>query len=179
MLTLFVFVTGCKKDKEEPSIFIGDFVISNAELTEAITIPIVEVPGNISVPVGTDVTLAIQTALLSAVSCSSADKSYVELREDNSMYLSCEGLNPLSAGTWEEVSATSVKLNMNATAIPPIGFVLLVTDVVKDADGITGIANIPLTKVMIAGIIAPMQLTVSPTAPEIFMVKISIEFIEK
>jgi hypothetical protein len=101
------------------------------------------------------------------------------MREDNSLYLSCEGSSPLNAGTWEEVSATSLKLNMNSTAIPPIGFVLTVTDIVEDANGLTGITSVPLTKAMIAGMIASMQLTLTSSAPELFIVKISIEFMEK
>jgi len=179
ILALFVLITDCKKkDEKEVSKFVGDFVISKAVLTEALTVPTVEM-GNVPVPVGTDITQAIQMALLSAVNCSSADKSYVELREDNSIYLSCEGLDPLNAGTWEEVSATALKLNLNSTAIPPTGFVLSVTDIVEDASGLTGIASVPLPKAMIAGIIASLQLTLSPTAPEVFIVKISIEFTKK
>jgi hypothetical protein len=137
--------------------------------------------GNVSVPVGTAITQAIQAALLSALNCTSPDKSYVELREDNSLYLSCEGLNPLNAGTWEEVSASSLKLNMNSAAIPssPLGVVLTVTNIVKNASGLTGITSVPLPKAMIADMIAPSQLTLSPSAPDVFIVDFVIEFIEK
>jgi hypothetical protein len=179
IFALLVIMTGCKDDDKEVSKFVGDFVINKAELAEALTVPIVEDPGNFTVPVGTNITPAIQTALLSAVSCSSPDKSYVELREDNSLYLSCEGSSPLSAGTWEEMSASSLKLNMNSSAIPPVGFVLTVTDIVEDANGLTGITIVPLPKLMIEGIIASMQLTLDPSAPVLFMVKISIEFKKK
>jgi hypothetical protein len=178
ILAFFVLFTDCKDEEKEVSKFIGDFVISKAELAGALTVPTNEA-GNISIPAGTDITQAIQTALLSAVSCTSPDKSYVELREDNSLYLSCEGSNPLNAGTWEEVSATSLKLNMNSTAIPPVGFVLTVTDIVEDANGLTGITSVPLTKAMIAGMIASMQLTLTSSAPELFIINISIEFMEK
>ncbi len=181
ILALVVLVAGCKEsDEEEVSKFIGNFVISKAELTEALTVPTVEM-GNIPVPVGTNITQAIQTALLSAVSCSSADKSYVELREDYSLYLSCEELNPLNAGTWEEISVTTLKLNMNSAAIPssPTGFVLTVTDIVDITGGLAGKTSVPLPKAMIAGMIAPMQLTLSSSATEVFMVKISIEFMKK
>ena len=178
IISLCILTTDCKDGEKEVSKFIGDFVISKAGLTEALIVPTVEA-GNITINVGTDITQAIQSALLSAVNCSSADKSYVELREDNSLYLSCEGLNPLNAGTWEEVSPTSLKLNMNSTAIPPNGFVLTVTDIVEDASGLTGITSVPLPKAMIAGILAPMQLTLDPSAPDFFIIKISIEFKEK
>jgi len=179
ILASFVLITGCKdEDEDEVSIFVGNFVISKAELTEALTIPTVEM-GDVPVPVGTDITQAIQAALLSAVNCSSPDKSYVELREDNSLFLSCEGLNPLNAGTWEEVSATSLRLNLNSTAIPPTGFVLTVTDIVKDASGLTGITSVPLPKEVISDMIAALQLTLSPSAPDVFIIKISIELMEK
>jgi hypothetical protein len=181
IFALVVLIPNCKKDDgKDVSEFIGSYVISSAELAEALIVPTVEA-GNVPVPVGTDITQLIQAALLSAVSCSSPDKSYVELREDFSLYLSCEGSNPLNAGTWEEVSATSLKLNMNSAAIPssPTGFVLTVTDIVTDQAGITGKTSVPLPKAMIAGMIAPLQLTLSPTAPDIFIAKFSVEFIRK
>ena len=178
ILAMFVLIPCCKDDEKEVSKYIGDFVISKAALVEALIVPTVEM-GNVPIPLGTDITQSIQTALLSAVNCSSPDKSYVELREDNSMYLSCEGLTPLNAGTWEEVSPTSLKLNMNSTAVPPIGFDLTVTNIVEEASKLTGITSVPLTKAMIAGMLASMQLTLSPTAPDVFILKISIEFMEK
>jgi hypothetical protein len=179
IITSFVLIAGCKNDDDKDvSDFVGNFVISKAGLVEALVVPTVEA-GDITVTVGTDITQGIQTALLSAVNCSSASKSYVELREDFSMYFSCEGLNPLNAGTWEELSVTSLKLNMNSAAIPPTGFVLTVTDIVKDAGKLTGRTIVPLPKEMIASMIASMQLTLSPSAPAIFMVTISIEFTKK
>jgi hypothetical protein len=174
ILASLVLIAGCnKEDAKDVSDFVGNYVISKAELEEELTVP-TEEAGNVSVPVGTDITQAIQTALLSAVNCSSPDKSYVELREDNSLYLSS-----LNAGTWEELSATSLKLNMNSTAIPPAGFVLTVTDIVKDASGLSGITSVPLSKEMVSDIITPLQLTLSASAPNVFIVEISIEFMEK
>ena len=101
-------------------------------VAESFNVPITGL-GDIPVPVGTPITAAIQTALLSAVSCSSADKTYVEIREDFSLYMSCEGANPLNAGTWSEVSSSELLLNLNSTAVPsaPTGIALTVTDVVK------------------------------------------------
>ena len=178
IIALLAMVPGCKDDDKEVSKFVGNFVINKALLAESFTVPTQEA-GNISIPVNTDITQAIQSALLSAVSCSSPDKSYVELREDNSMYLSCEGSSPLNAGTWEEISATSLKLNMNSSAIPPSGFVLSVTEVVDITGGLAGKATIPLPKAMVAAMIASMQLTLSPAAPDLFIIKISIEFKRK
>ncbi|MFO7622124.1 MAG: hypothetical protein R6W81_12805, partial [Bacteroidales bacterium] len=87
----------------------------------------------------------------------------------------------LNAGTWEEVSATSLKLNLNSTAIPssPTGFVLAVTDVVEISGGLSGLTSVPLPKEMISNMIAPLMLTLSPTAPDIFIAVFSIEFTRK
>lgn len=178
MVAVFVLMTNCKdEEKKGVSEFAGNYAIKKAELTEAINAPTNEV-GNIPIPVGTDITELIKEALLSAVSCSAPDTSFVELREDYSLYLSCEGSNPLNAGMWEEVSATSIKLNLNNTAIPssPTGFVLTVTDIVVDGNSLTGATNVPLPKAMISAMIAPY--TLSSSAPIIFNVKFSLEFIE-
>jgi len=179
IITSFLFIAGCNKDNDKDvSDFVGNYVISKAELSAVLVVPTVE-SGSFSIPVGTNITQVIQTALLSAVSCSSASKSYVELRENFSMYFSCEGANPLNTGTWEEVSASSLKLNMNSTAIPPVGFVLTVTDIEKDATGLTGIATVPLPKEMIAVFLSSMQLTLDPSAVAVYMATISIEFTKK
>lgn len=180
LILMVVMIPGCNKDKGTSSDYIGNYVISNATLAEAFTVPTVEA-GNVPVPAGTDITLLIQQALLSAVTCSSADKSYVELRADFSMYLSCEGSNPLNAGTWEEVTSTSLKLNMNSAAIPssPVGIVLTVTDITTDQTGLTGKTSVPLTKTMVAAMIAPLQLTLTASAPEIYLAKFSVKFTKK
>ena len=177
MLAMFVLITNCK-DEEQKGIseYAGDYAITNAELAEALTVPTNE-QGNFAIPVGTDITELIKEALLSAVSCSDPDTSWVELREDYSMYLSCEGANPLNAGTWEEVSATSIKLNLNNAAVPsaPSGVALTVTNLVVDGNTLTGATNVPLPKAMISSMISPLTLTTS--APIIFNVKFTIEFI--
>lgn len=178
IVAMFVLITNCKdKDKTGISEFAGNYTISSAEMTEALSVPTVEL-GNVNVPVGTDITVLIREALLSAVSCSAPDTSWVELREDYSMYLSCEGSNPLNGGTWEEVSPTSIKLNLNSDAIPssPVGFTLTVTDIAKITGGLTGVTSVILPKEMIAEMVSPLTITAS--APAIFSVKFSIGFIE-
>lgn len=182
MIASLALVTGCDKDTEdEASTFVGNFTIKKAMLAEALTIPIVPFNGmsSVTAPIGQDITEAIQNALLSSVACSTADKSWVELREDMSMYMSCEGTNALNAGTWDEVSSTELKLNMNSAAIPtsPTGFVLNVTNITQSATGMTGKTTVPLPKAMVAGLVAP--LTLAATAPEVFMVSFSLEFVKK
>lgn len=173
-------ITGCKDDPpEEVSSFVGNFVISHAEVATTTLLMTVEGP-QIPVPAGTDITTAIQNALLSSVDCSSADKSYVELREDNSIYMSCEGQNEINAGTWEEVSATELKLNLNHTAIPgsPTGMVLSVTEIVKNATGWTGKTSVPMPKEMFAPILLGFGFTIADT-PATYLITFSLDFIEK
>ena len=176
------FIAGCSEDEKKVSPFVGDYVITEATVAETFTVPSTGL-GDIPVPVGTPITEAIQTALLSAVTCSSADKSYVEMREDFSLYMSCEGANPLNAGTWTEVSSTELLLNLNSAAIPssPTGIALTVTDVVKSNGILTGKTSVPLPKALIAAAITAINpaLTLDPSAPDIFVVKFSLKFTQK
>jgi hypothetical protein len=177
-----VFIASCSEDTKKVSSFVGDYVITEATVAESFNVPVTGL-GNIPVPIGTPITVAIQTALLSAVSCSSADKTYIEIREDFSLYMSCEGANPLNAGTWTEISSTELLLNLNGTAVPsaPTGIALTVSDVVKNGDILTGTTSVPLPKVMIAATLAAINpsLTLDPSAPEIFVVKFSLKFTQK
>ncbi len=179
LLVLVASFSSCKKSSSNPG-FAGNYVISSAALSSPLVVPTQEA-GDFTVPVGTDITQLIQNSLLSAVSCSSPDKSYVELRSDYSLYLSCEGSNPLNAGTWEEVSPTILKLNLNSQAIPssPTGFVLTVTDIVSSQTGLTGKTGVPLPKDMIAGMMAPLMMTLSQSAPPVFMVSFTVQFTKK
>jgi hypothetical protein len=177
-LILILSFHNCKKDETTVSPFIGDYVITEALVAESFTLPVTGI-GNFAVPLNTPVTQAIQTALLSAVTCSSPDKSYIELREDFSLYLSCEGANAINGGTWAEGSATELQLNLNSTAVPssPTGIALTVTDVVKSGNILTGKVSVPLPKEFLAAMITPLALDAS--APAIFVVKISLKFTQK
>ena len=171
--------TGCADDDEEElSPFVGNYVISKAIVADAFSIPTNEM-GTIPVSAGTDITAAIQAALLSSVTCSSADKSWIELREEGGMFMSCEGKNELNAGTWEELSPTELLLNMNNAAIPssPTGFVLNMKNIVQSNNTMTGKTTVPLPKEMIAGMIAP--LTLAATALPIYPVTFTLEFAKK
>lgn len=176
------FIASCSEDTKKVSSFVGNYVITEALVAESFTVPVTGI-GNIPILVGTPITAAIQTALLSAVSCSSADKTYIEIRKDFSLYMSCEEANPLNAGTWTEVSSSELLLNLNSTAVPsaPTGIALTVTDVVKSGGILTGITSVPLPKVMIAATLAAVNpaLTLDPSAPDIFVVKFSLKFTQK
>jgi hypothetical protein len=177
LLTLFVALFGCKDDEgPQVSAFVGSFSITEAKLATSLVIPTVQM-GDYTIPANTDITAAIQSALLKSITCSPASDTYIELREDNTIYFSCKGANAVNAGAWEEVSASSINLNLNATAIPPIGFSMLITDAVIDANGISGKTAVPFQSTVIAGMIAP--LTLSSSALPVYVVNISIKFSKK
>lgn len=179
LIASIVFITGCKKDDEEViSPFVGNYIISKAAIAVTFTINTNEL-GVIPIPAGQDITQAIQSSLLSQVTCTSADKTWVELRKDNTMYMSCEGANELNAGTWEEVSATELKLNMNASALPPNGYALSVTNMVSAGNKLSGLTSVPFTKDLIAQMIAAMKLTLADGGPDVYPISFTIEFISK
>jgi hypothetical protein len=186
-MTLSLFNSCDNDDDVQVSPFVGNYIITEAKILAISPAINTNEMGPLPVPPGTDITAAIQESLLSQVNCSSADKSWVELRENKSMYMSCEGSNELNAGTWEEVSATELKLNMNSAAIPssPTGFALNVTDIAIAGSKMSGKTSVPLPKEMIAALVAQMgagfgvTLTLSSNNPDIFMVNFSIVFEKK
>jgi hypothetical protein len=176
------FVVSCSKDSENVSLYVGNYVITEAAVAETFNVPVTGL-GNVPISAGTPITTTIQAALLSAVSCSSADKTWVELRKDFSLYMSCEGSNPLNAGTWSEASSSSLLLNLNGTAVPsaPSGISLTVTDVVKSGGVLTGKTSVPLPKAIIAALLTAYNpnLTLDASAPDIFVVKFTLKFTQK
>jgi hypothetical protein len=181
LVAMFSLISGCKDDTTEVvSQFVGNYTITSASLAETLTLVTTNPNGSLPIPVGMDLTQAIQNSLLSSASCTSADKAWVELRKDKSMYMSCEGSNAFNAGTWEEVDATTLKLNMNNKAIPtsPTGYVLTVSNVVKTATGLTGKTSVPLPKEMFAATLAGFGMTIADT-PAIYMVTFSLGFTKR
>jgi hypothetical protein len=175
-----ILISNCSKDSSKTaSPYIGNYVFSEAKTTAPINIPVrtpIVDSTTITFPAGTDITGAIEAALLSAIECT-GQATYLELRADNSIYYSCQGNNALNAGTWEEVStsATELILNLNSTVVPPSGVSLTISNVVLDAAGISGVTTVPLPKEMIAASL-PEGVTLHPNAPAYFVVTFSIKF---
>jgi hypothetical protein len=186
LLTILIIslasAAGCNKDEATVSSFVGDYVITEATVAESFNVPVTGM-GNIPVPVGTPITAAIQSALLGAVSCASADKTYIEMRGDFSLYMSCEKANPLNAGTWSEVSSSELLLNLNSAAVPsaPTGIALSVVDVAKNGTILTGKTSVPLPKEMIGAMMAAINpaLVLDPSAPAVFIITFSLKFTQK
>lgn len=185
LLFSFALITGCSEDDDnggEISTFVGNYVISNASVSEEFDISINGPLGPIdyTVPAETNITSAIQQSLLSQLECDSPENSYVELHKDNSMYMSCAGENELNAGTWQVVSATELKLNMNATAIPasPTGISLTLTDIVVSGSNMSGLTSVPLPADMVEALL-PAGVTLASGNPPIFMVSFSLTFVKQ
>jgi hypothetical protein len=177
LFTAIVLFQGCSSsDDEVVSPYVGDYLIAKATTASAFTVP--TNVGNIPIEKDKDITLAIQTALLSQVTCTSSP--LVELRKDFSMYISCNKSNPLNAGTWQEISATELKLNMNSAAVPsaPNGVQLNVTNVVKDGTSLKGQTTVPLPKAMV-GAMLPPPITLASSAQEVYLITFNLEFTVK
>lgn len=159
MSLAFILNSGCEKDteEEEASPFIGNYLITYAQVTEPLVMQIVgSTP--IAVPTGFPVTDMIQDALLGAIECT-PENSLIELWEDNSLHISCKGTETeLDGGTWEEVSETVVRLNLNTTAIPnsSTGVTLEVKDITWEDNVLRGVTEVPLAAETLAGIVAAM-----------------------
>jgi len=172
--------TGCSDDDtEEVSTFVGNFVISKATVSVPVNLSTTAgIP--IPIPVGMDITGQIQAALLSSLQGCSADKSWIELRKDKTIYMSCESKSAFNAGTWEEISETELKLNMNSAAIPssPSGSVLVVTGITKSAAGLKGTTSVPMPKDMFAAGLAAAGFTIANTPP-VYTITFTLEFSKK
>lgn len=181
LLASLLIGAACSDDDEvKVSPYMGSYTLSKAMVAESFHImTTADAPYNqIPVPANTDITAAVKTALLSAAGCGVVD-TYIELRDNQSMYLSCESENDLNAGTWEEVSATEIKLNMNNAAIPssPSGFVLTVKNVAINGDKLQGTTSVPMPKEMFAALL-PQGITIADT-PAVYLVTFTIELTKK
>lgn len=154
-----VFLSSCKDDPEdEISPYIGNYVVTKATLSEDLILQTNEI-GPMTVMAGTDITPMIQSSLLGAIECEPAN-SFIELREDFSLYISCSvSMDEIDAGTWEEQDATTIILSMNSTAVPlsPTGIELTVTDVTLVGNLLTGTTTVPISKETLAGVVALMS----------------------
>lgn len=186
VLSVILFA-GCKDDpEEEVSQYAGSYVITKATLSSAISLAINGSPLPLTVPAGTDITPLIQQSLLSALTLCTPDKSLIELKEDYTMLMKCEGTTTeINAGTWEEVSATVLKLSMNSTAIPssPLGFVLTVNNVELENKKLSGDTSVPMPKATLAIIVTTMtgglaSLDLDAT-PIVLPVNFYIELVQK
>jgi hypothetical protein len=183
-VTLF---TGCKDDpEEEVSQYAGSYLITKATLSSAISLAINGSPLPLTVPAGTDITPLIQQSLLSALTPCTPDKSLIDLKEDYTMLMKCEGTTTeINAGTWEEVNATVLKLSMNSTAVPssPLGFVLTVNNVTLENKKLSGDTSVPMPKETLATVVTTLtnglaSLDMNAT-PVILPVSFSIELLQK
>lgn len=183
---LVLFVSCDKNDEEtEGSSYEGSYAVTGAILTAPMTLTTNEI-GDYTLQPGTDITGMIQQALFSAVGCEVPENTRIELRADNSLFMTCEGEDSeLNAGTWEEVSSSAMKLNMNSSAIPssPTGIVLEVTNITITENTLNGNSNVPLSEAMLEIMVADGSNGIASldtdATPDVVMVSIDISFTKK
>ncbi len=182
-----VLFAACDNDdgETEVSSYEGRYSVTSAILTAPLTLVTNEI-GDYTLQPGTDITGMIQQALFSAVGCEVPENTRIELRDDNSLFMTCEGENSeLNAGTWEEVSATVLKLNMNSSAIPssPKGIVLEVTNVTVSGNTLSGNADVPLSEAMLTVMVEEGSNGIASldtdATPDVVLISIDISFTEE
>jgi hypothetical protein len=189
LIALVTLTSRCKdKNNEVTPGYAGNYTISSAVLAEPLPVTTVE-GGVYIIPASTPLTSDIQAELLGQVNCTSTGKSWLELRKDNSVYFSCAGENAIIAGTWEQPDATTLKLNMNNTAISssPTGLVLTITDLVRYASGLRGQTIVPISKATVSTLISgwgtpknpDAPLTLDSSSPDTFNAAFYIYFLQK
>jgi len=191
-----LFFTSCGDDgKTEPddkSPYVGSYLISKATLASNVSIPYVvgEEEKTFDIPAGAPFTELIKGSLLGVIKDCSEDASYIEFKEDNSMYLTCGTTGwTLHAGIWKEESdGTVITMTFNQAAIsaaPEGGFTLKTINVeLKDGIMSSTTKKIPFPKetgaLIIAGAVErgylPEGAVLSEDAPMIFWFTFDMEF---
>jgi hypothetical protein len=111
LISVFLSLDSCNKDNQEQiDPLVGKYIISSATLTQPLVFQ-----GDTVLASGTDMTLAINAALLSSASCTSAANTRLELKNNGQIWYDCEGENKsIQNGTWEINSArTELSLALN------------------------------------------------------------------
>ncbi len=138
-----IILSSCKKDKTgsvDP--LVGKYIISSAVLSQDLINE-----GDTILPAGTDLTVAINAALLSSASCSNAADTRLELKSNGQIWYDCEGENSsIQNGTWE---INSDRTQMNLYLNIPYGTTeqtvdLLIKNLNESSTGVSGTTTIPL-----------------------------------
>jgi len=184
---LFLSSCGDDNNEEEVSVYVGDYTIKSATLTDTIKMNIVitigesEIDSTVTLPPGYDITEMIQTALLKSLPCESPESSLIQLKADQTIYMKCTDVDEgFSAGTWEEQQhGTVLILNLNATAIPPVGYSMTFNDVELVNNIISAKTQVPIPRKTIDQIIqagSGGMAKLGDDNPLVFIYKFEIEF---
>ena len=140
-----IFIISCSKDNpENTDPLVGKYVISSAKLTQPAMFG-----QDTLLPEGTDLTLAINAALLSSATCSNPANTRLELKNNGQIWYDCEGENSgFQNGTWEVTSdRTSLSLALNIPSPTGTGTItanLTISDLQESASQVSGNTQIPL-----------------------------------
>jgi len=149
VLAGLVTFTSCNDDEEgEPVVetLAGVYKMTEATLNN----DIVDASDSVILPAGSNVTAIMAGGIFGASPCENQVNSAVDMATDGKLYFVCTGdessKDGVDAGSWEENSTlTELTLTLNATVVPPIGFVLTITDVTLVGAVIDGtIGSVPM-----------------------------------
>ena len=144
LIISFIIIDSCNKDNQvkiDP--LVGKYIISSAKLSGPLTFQ-----GDTLLPSETDMTAAINAALLSSASCTNMTDTRLELKNNGQIWYLCEGENKgIQNGTWNvNDSRTELTLTLNipmdtSTVTVP----LKITDISESQTKVSGTTTIPLT----------------------------------
>jgi hypothetical protein len=152
LAAVFTF-TSCSDDEEpeEDPTLAGVYQMQEAILTS----DIVDVEDSVVIPSGSNVTAIMGGGIFGASPCDDPTNTAVDMRDDGKLFFVCvgseSGKQGVDAGSWEEnVTLTTLTLDLNATVVPPIGYSLSITSVSKTGTAIDGtIGSVPMPNTLL------------------------------
>lgn len=138
-MVMVAFLSACDNDSETPvDPLVGQYKFVSAVLTESTSYP--------ALSMGTNVTNIIGGGLFSAITCTDASNTVIELKASKELFFVCINESKAEvAGTWSSNSTqTELTLNFNDNFFP-LAFSLKILGVALVGNTLTGKAeNLPL-----------------------------------
>ena len=159
-ISIVLGMTACGDDDSDgggggPDPLVGTYIITTATTTDAILDPVTG--ADIGIPVGTDMSTALNGALLTAAGCANLANARIELRDNGQIWYVCltEGTE-LQNGTWSINSARDqLNLTLQVSGLP---FQLIFSNF--NETNLTGLVmNVPLTQDVLLAIDPTLNLT--------------------
>lgn len=151
-----VTFTSCSDDEGEEPV---QTLAGVYQMTEAITTTdIVDVEDSVIIPSGSNVTAIMAGGIFGSSPCDNPVNSAIDMATDGKLYFVCVGSESdkdgVDAGSWSESDDLStLTLTLNATVVPPVGFVLTVNNVTKTGAVISGtIEGVPMPSSLLGAI---------------------------
>jgi hypothetical protein len=141
LLSAIVLLPSCNKEDEPKDPLVGKYIISSAVLSEPLTL------GDTVLASETDLTIAINAALLSDAGCNDMANTRLELKDGGEIWYVCVGEGTgFSNGTWEiNADRTVLSLALNITqGSASVTIPLNITELDEGIIKVSGNVQIPL-----------------------------------